>query len=162
MKRLKIYLDTSVISHLDAPDVPDKEADTKRLWEEIKAGIFESFISPVVVEELERCAEPKRSTLQEQLRAIRYTLLQETDEVLTLASRYVEARIMRKKSIDDCRHIAYSCIYDCDMLISWNFKHLVNVKTITGVRNVNALAGYKEMPIYSPTMLVEGGTEDDI
>jgi predicted nucleic acid-binding protein len=67
MKRLKIYLDTSVISHLDAQDVPDREADTKRLWEEIRKGMFEVFISPVVGEELEQCPEPKRSFLLEQL-----------------------------------------------------------------------------------------------
>jgi predicted nucleic acid-binding protein len=65
MKRLKIYLDTSVISHLDAPDVPDREADTKRLWEEIRKGTFEVFISPVVMEEIERCPEPKRHYLRE-------------------------------------------------------------------------------------------------
>jgi len=47
------------------------------------------------------------------------------------------------------------------MLISWNFKHLVNVKTITGVKGVNALAGYREMPIYTPTMLVSGGIDND-
>jgi hypothetical protein len=47
------------------------------------------------------------------------------------------------------------------MIVSWNFKHLVNVKTINGVKGVNALAGYKEMPIYTPTMLIEGGSDDD-
>ena len=161
MKKLKIYLDTSVISHLDAPDVPEKEADTRRLWEAIKAGKYEMFISPVVVMELQKCPEPKRSYLGKCLRAVQYTLLQETDEVLDLAGRYIDAEILRRNSYDDCQHIAYACAYSCDMIVSWNFKHLVNVKTITGVRGVNALAGYREMPIYSPTMLIEGGAEDD-
>ena len=43
MKKLRLYLDTSVVSHLDASDVPDKEADTKMLWERIKAGEFEAM-----------------------------------------------------------------------------------------------------------------------
>jgi hypothetical protein len=47
------------------------------------------------------------------------------------------------------------------MLLSWNFGHLVNVKTISGVKGVNALAGYKEMPIYTPTMLIAGGNDDE-
>ena len=68
---------------------------------------------------------------------------------------------MPAKSARDRQHIAYACVYNCDMVISWNFKHIVNVKTITGVKSVNALAGYKEMPIYSPTMLIEGGADDD-
>jgi predicted nucleic acid-binding protein len=63
MKKLKIYLDTSVISHLDAPDVPDKMADTLKLWEYIKAGVYDVVISDVVTDELAKCAEPKRSKL---------------------------------------------------------------------------------------------------
>jgi hypothetical protein len=48
------------------------------------------------------------------------------------------------------------------MLVSWNFKHMVNLTTISGVKSVNALAGYREMPIYTPTMLISGGMDDDI
>jgi hypothetical protein len=47
------------------------------------------------------------------------------------------------------------------MVISWNFRHLVNIKTISGVKGVNAMAGYREMPIYTPTVLISGGKEDD-
>jgi predicted nucleic acid-binding protein len=159
MKKLKIYLDTSVISHLDQRDAPEKEADTKRLWEGIKAGVYDVFISPVVVAELERCYEPKRSGLRECLREIKYTMLQESAEVAELASQYLAAGVLNKKSILDCQHIAYACVYGCDMILSWNFKHLVNYKTIAGVKSVNALAGYKEMPIYTPTMLTPGGEE---
>jgi predicted nucleic acid-binding protein len=161
MKKLKIYLDTSVISHLDAPDVPDKEADTKRLWEEIKAGRYEVFISPVVVLELSDCYEPKLSGLLAQMDSICYTTLDETDEILELALKYIDAGILRKKSINDCRHIAYACVSGCDMVVSWNFKHLVNIKTINGVKGVNALAGYREMPIYTPTFFIGGEPEDD-
>jgi predicted nucleic acid-binding protein len=161
MKKLKIYLDTSVISHLDQPDAPENEADTKRLWEEIKAGMYEVFISPVVVAELERCYEPKRSGLREHLQGIAYTVLQESAEVAELASQYLAAGVLRKKSFDDCQHVAYACVYNCDVLLSWNFKHLVNHKTISGVKSVNALAGYKEMLIYTPTILVSGGTDDE-
>jgi predicted nucleic acid-binding protein len=160
MKRLKIYLDTSVISHLDAPDVPDKEADTKRLWESIKAGEYEVCISPVVMAEIDNCAEPKRSFMREQLRLVRYTLLPQTDEVTDLAERYIAADILRARNLNDCQHVAYACVNACDLVLSWNFNHLVNVKTMNGVKAVNALAGYKEMPIYSPSMLI-GGNEDN-
>ena len=161
MRKLKIYLDTSVISHLDAPDRPDWMADTLKLWEAIKADEYEAFISPIDVQELEKCYEPKRSVLAKHLQAIEYTLLDETDEVLELATLYLDAGILQKKSFDDCQHIAYACVYNCDMVVSWNFKHMVNIKTISGVKSVNALAGYRGMPIYSPTMLVSGGANDD-
>ena len=161
MKRLKICLDTSVISHLDAPDALEKQEDTRKLWKAIQAGEYEAFISPMAVLELDNCPEPKRSVLAKQLQEIKYTLLRETDEVIELATQYLEAGILRKKSFDDCQHIAYACVNNCDMLVSWNFKHMVNIKTISGVKGVNMLAGYKEMPIYSPTMLVMGGADDD-
>ena len=161
MRKPRIYLDTSVISHLDAPDTPDKQVDTRELWELIKAGEYDVCISPVVIGEVMECPEPKRTTLLECLGEIHYTELQKTDEVVELAGRYLKAGILRQKSFDDCQHIAYACVYNCDMLISWNFKHLVNVKTIAGVKSVNALVGYREMPIYRPTMLVSGGADDD-
>lgn len=161
MKKLKIYLDTSVISHLDAPDRPDWEQDTRKLWEAIQGGKYDVYISPVVIGEVMDCSEPKRSVLLEYLGVIQYTELQKADEVLELAGKYLEAGILRQKSFDDCQHIAYACVYDCDMLVSWNFKHMVNIKTIAGVKSVNALEGYREIPIYTPTILISGGVEDD-
>ncbi|MCL2545005.1 MAG: type II toxin-antitoxin system VapC family toxin [Clostridia bacterium] len=161
MKRLRIYLDTSVISHLDAPDAMEKQEDTRKLWEAIEAGKYESYISPVVMAELDGCTEPKYSILLGWLGSVAYTVLPKTNEVLELAARYLDARILREKSFDDCQHIAYACVHNCDMLVSWNFKHLVNLKTISGVKGVNALTGYKEMPIYTPTILISGGADDD-
>jgi predicted nucleic acid-binding protein len=161
MKKLKIYLDTSVISHLDAPDTPDKQEDTRKLWKAIQAGEYEVFLSSVTMVELDACPEPKRSALLAWLGDVDYTELDETEEVLSLAEQYLESGILPKKSSRDRQHIAYACVYNCDMLVSWNFKHMVNIKTISGVKSVNALAGYREMPIYTPTMLISGGTEDD-
>ena len=160
MKKLKIYLETSAISYLDQPERGDKAVDTRRLWEKIKAGEFEAFISPVVAEELDRCDEPKRTVLLEYLRLIPRTMLQGSAEVASLAMAYVNAGILKQKNFDDCQHIAYACVYNCDIIVSWNFKHMVNYRTISGVKGVNALAGYREMPIYTPTMLI-GGAENE-
>ncbi len=161
MKKLKIYLDTSVISHLDASDALREQTDTRKLWDEIIAGQYDACISPVVMLELDACSEPKRSALLKHLGNIIYVELDETEEVLELAKRYFESNILPKKSERDRQHIAYACVYNCDMIVSWNFKHLVNYKTISGVKGVNALAGYREMPIFSPTMLIEGDAEID-
>jgi len=161
MKKLKLYLDTSVISHLHQPDAFEKQEDTRKLWELIKAGEYDIFLSPVVLFEVGNCSEPKQTILLDYLGLIQYTELHESDEVIELANKYLKAGILRPKSFDDCQHIAYACVYDCDVLVSWNFKHLVNIKTISGVKSVNALEGYREMPIYTPTILVSGGADDD-
>ena len=119
------------------------------------------FISPVVMVELDACEEPKRSVLLKHLGKVDYIELEETEEVLLLAEQYLKAGILPPKSVRDRQHIAYACVYDCDMIVSWNFKHMVNYKTISGVKGVKALAGYKEIPIYTPTILISGGNEDD-
>jgi len=109
--------------------------------------------------EVDNCDEPKRSFMRRELNAILHTVLKRTDEVASLADQYVAAGILRPRNYNDCLHIAYTRIYNCDMLISWNFTHLVNIKTINGVKSVNALAGYEETRIYSPPVLIGGYKE---
>lgn len=146
-------MDTSVISHIDAPDVPEKMADTLALWEEIKMGKFDVHISDVVLEEIGRCHEPKRAAMYEKLAEVSPHVATKNQEATELASEYVNRQVLSQKSFDDCLHIALSVINHCDYLVSWNFKHLVNVNTISGVKVVNAINHYQEIGIISPTML---------
>ncbi len=57
MRKLKVYLDTSVISHLLQEDVPEKMADTRKLWEMFKAGKYDVYLSTVTLRELQKCSE---------------------------------------------------------------------------------------------------------
>ncbi len=75
MNKLKVYLDTSVISHLSQADVPEKMADTRQLWEMFRMGKYEVCLSTVTLEELEDCPEPKRSRLFRYLEQIDYVLI---------------------------------------------------------------------------------------
>ena len=156
MRKQKIYLDTSVISHLDQMDAPGKMNDTLVLWEEIKQGLYEAFISHVVIDEIMNNKEPKLNTLLNYLADIEYTILQVDEAVDALAGKFVEMGILNEKSIDDCYHIAFAMRYGCDAIISWNFKHIYNIRTIRGVKIVSGITGYPEIAIYSPTILVEG------
>ena len=63
--------------------------------------------------------------------------------------------ILNPKSFDDCQHIAVAVVNDCDCIISWNFKHIVNIKTIRGVRAITNLEGYKGIDIINPSVLLE-------
>ena len=62
---------------------------------------------------------------------------------------------MKQKSFDDCQHIAAAILAGCDVITSWNFKHIVNVKTIRGVRAITNLEGYKMIEIWNPSVLLE-------
>ena len=61
--RPRVYLDTSVISYLDQQDAPERMAETKEVWEILKKGRYDIYISTRVTEELEKCREPKRTIL---------------------------------------------------------------------------------------------------
>ncbi len=156
MRRLKIYLDTSVISHLQQDDAVNKMNDTLQLWKEIKNKHYEVFISKLVMEEVARCSEPKRTHLLRHLNDIDFTLLEITPEMKALASEIIMQGILTEKSRDDCLHIAAAVTHDCDIIVSWNFKHMVNVKTINGVRAISLLNGYKTIDIYPPNTLMLG------
>ena len=155
MKKLKLFLDTSIISHLFAEDAPDKMADTLKLWEEIKTGIYDVIISDVAIQEILRCPEPKQSILFEHLAEIDYQQIEITNEINSITSQIIKLGILKEKNRDDCLHIATAVANQCDYILSWNFKHMVNVKTIKGVRAITNLCGYNNIDIIQPTMLVE-------
>lgn len=84
-------------------------------------------------------------------------VLAATEEIDDLAQVYVSNNIVPQKYIDDARHIACATIYNLDIIVSWNFKHIVKRKTIIMTEQVNLLQGYKNIEIYSPAEV----TSDD-
>jgi len=155
MKRLKIYLDTSIISHLDAPDALKEQADTRKLWEDMQAGKYEVVVSDVVIDELEGCPEPKLSYLRSMLGGISYADITRSLEAARLRDLYFEVGGLPPKSRLDALHIAIATANSCNIILSWNFKHIVNYRAMTAVDAVNIKEGYAPLRILSPTMLLE-------
>jgi len=160
MKRLKLYLDTSVISHLVAPDTPEKMADTLVLWNNIKSNKYNVLISDITFEELSRCGEPKKSSLYHYINEIDFDNPIETNESGELLLYYLQYKVLSEKNRDDLRHIALATVLACDIIVSWNFKHFVNINTINKVQAVNQLQGYPEIKILPPSMII-GGNNDE-
>lgn len=157
MRKLKIYLDTSVISHLQQEDVPEKMQETIELWEQFKKREdIEIFISSLVLTELSRCNEQKLSFLLNELSQIQYTEAQVADEERELANIYLQNGVLKEKSLDDLTHIATAALNGCHYIISWNFKHFVNPKTINAVNAINLTLRLPLISIFSPTMMLGG------
>jgi len=72
MRKLRLYLDTSTISHLFADDTPDKMRDTNLLWDDIASEEYEILLSPVVMDEVGSCSEPKRGKMFDSLKQISF------------------------------------------------------------------------------------------
>jgi predicted nucleic acid-binding protein len=154
VKKLKIYLDTSVISHLQHEDAPERTRETLLFWEEIKTGKYDVVISDITLDEVMQCPQPKQANLFEWLGQIEYRVFDKTDDVRALAEAYIENGVLTRKNENDCLHIAIAVISGCDVIVSWNFKHMVRLKTIQGVRTVNAENGYfKILDILQPTIV---------
>lgn len=154
-KKIRVYLDTSVVSYLDQQDAPEKMSETKEVWDKIKEGNYEVFISTLVIDELQKCQEPKRTYLLNQLNEIDFTILEVNESTVRLAEKFIDFGVLKKKSFEDCQHIAAAILSNCDIIVSWNFKHIVNVKTIRGIKVVTTMEGYKDILIYPPTALLE-------
>lgn len=142
--------------HLQQEDAPERMKDTLVLWKQFEDGKYDVCLSQVILDEVGECREPKKSLLYEYLSRISYTKLEITDEILRVAEQIIDMGILRPKSIDDCQHIATAVVHGCDYIISWNFKHIVNIKTIKGVREITHLGKYNDIEIMNPSVLLGG------
>lgn len=78
-----------------------------------------------------------------------------TEEAIKLAGNYIDQNVVGKTSFDDCVHIALASINKVDILVSWNFKHIVNVYRIRGYNSVNLRSGYQTLEIRSPKDIIQ-------
>lgn len=161
MRKIKLYLDTSVVSHLRANDTPEKMRDTLRLWDDIKLGKYDVYISDVTLGEIMDCGQPKQDIMLTYLQQISYKVASLSEESAKIAAKIVELGILKGKNRDDCRHIGAAIASSCDYIVSWNFKHMVNIKTVRGVRAITNLFDYPSIDIIQPSMLVQGDDTDD-
>ena len=154
MKKMRLYLDSSVVSHLEAPDAPNEMQETLALWEDIKTGKYEIVLSDTVFSEIDRCHQPKRDIMYRFLEEIEFSVISSNNTIRDIADEVVRQGILTLSSYDDCMHIGSAIYGDCDCIVSLNFKHLVNIKTVKGVRVITALLNYKNIDILPPSMFL--------
>ena len=154
MKKIRLYLDTTVISALDDHLKPERMKETYLLWKELKEGKYEIVISSVLAEELRKCEQEKRDVLFGFLDEIVFTDIESNETIEAIAKEIVRMGILKKRCFDDCLHIGSAIYSECDCIVSWNFRHLVNFKTVKGVRAVTGILNYKNIEIMSPTMVI--------
>lgn len=146
MFRPRIYIDTSVIG--DCFDEEFKEYSVQ-LFDEFTSGKKMLVISDVLLLELEGAPEEVRSMLNRIPRDnIEYVSLNE--ESITLASAYLEDGVVAESSLSDARHIAIATVARVDILLSWNYRHIVNLNRIRLLNSVNLKLGYPALEIRSP------------
>jgi len=149
VRQLSYYIDTSVWNFLLEHDRPERQQATARFFQQVgsQGGLA---ISEVVTREIERAPVQRRVALEQLLKQYQPEILDVTAEVDTLAQRYITERLIPPRYRDDALHLATAVVHERDLLVSWNFDHLVKLKTRVGVNAVNKLVGYREIEIVSP------------
>ncbi len=155
MHKLRIYIDTSVIGGCF-----DKEFAvwSNMLFDEFIAGKKIAVISDLTYDELSRASDNIQLKINEIPLSFR-EFLYRNDETESLAREYVKNKVISEKYFDDATHIAIATTYNVDVLVSWNFKHIVNLNRILKYNSVNMLFGYKPLEIRNPKEVLENEEE---
>ena len=149
MRKLRIYIDTSVIGgYFD----DEFNTDTILLFNEVQKGNYKIVISDLTERELLNAPERVNRLLKDL--KIDFEVITVTQESIDLATVYINQNVVGQTSLDDCIHIATATINKVDILISWNFKHIVNILRIRGYNSINLRNGYSTLEIRSPKDLI--------
>ena len=142
----RIYIDTSVFGGFFDEEFAEY---TIPLFDRLKNDEFTLLYSTVTEDELET-APQKVKELVKSIKIDNTEFLEASSEAIDLASEYISEKVVGQTSFADCLHIALATINRADFLISWNFKHIVNVQRIRGYNSINIKNGYKQLEIRSP------------
>ena len=146
----RFYIDTSVIGGVF--DIEFEEHSTI-LMERIKLGQIKAIISEVTETEISKARKEIRDFFASIPKSsIEYVEI--TEDAVQLADTYIKEKVVGKTNRDDCLHIAIATINRADILVSWNFKHIVNIYRIRGYNSVNIRMGYPSLEIRSPKDIV--------
>jgi len=146
----RVYLDTSVIGGCcDAQFAPW----SRELIRNVGLGLLVAVISDLTERELVG-APAEVQAVYDELMETGCERVPESAESLALARRFVAEGILSENYEGDARHIAAATVHGVDVLVSWNFRHIVNYERIRRFNAVNVLMGYPPLDIRTPMEVV--------
>jgi predicted nucleic acid-binding protein len=142
----RIYIDTSVVGgYFD----DEFSADTVPFFDRVRNGEITIVVSDLLEAELLRAPKFVKNLLSTiAVEHIEQVML--TPEAIELADKYIQANVVGKTSRADCQHIAIATLCKVHVLVSWNFKHIVNLDKIRGYNGMNYALGYTMIEIRTP------------
>lgn len=150
-----LYLDTSVIGgYFDV----EWMADTRELWAQARAGKWQLQTSIVAEREVQNAPEEVRLHFASCFDPT--SILDTNDEIEKLAEAYLAAKVVTRKFVDDALHVAMASVHGIRLIVSWNFKHLVNVRHEDEFNAVNLLEGWPPVRIVSPKEIIYAGHDE--
>lgn len=154
----RVYVDTSVIGGCE--DQPYRRCSL-RIFEEFRREFRIAVVSDLTRRELEGAPDSVKTILESLPdQAIENVFL--SGEAEALARSYVDEGVVGSANIADAQHIAIASVERVDVLVSWNFRDIVNLERIHGFNAVNLKLGYPILEIRSPREVVNDEEEAGI
>ncbi|MDR2705627.1 MAG: PIN domain-containing protein [Planctomycetaceae bacterium] len=150
VKIKRVYPDTSVVGGLFDEEF---RSLTKPFWDAVINGQIKIIVSNILEDELEEAPEHVRTFFRDLPESQKeYVIVTQAAEIL--ADKYIAANVVGHTSRDDCKHIATATLVNADVLVSWNFKHIVNIDRIRGYNGINLSLGYPPIEIRTPSEVI--------
>ena len=146
MKKTRIYVDTSVIG--GCCDTEFRQWSMALLYD-FKVGIYSMVLSDLIDAEIQDAPDEVKY-IYEEFDDAAQDVYHFDLESISLADAYMARGILTEKYVSDARHIAIATVAGVDVLVSWNFKHIVHFEKIQKFNAVNIEMGYKPISIHSP------------
>jgi len=152
---LRVYADTSVFG---GPFDEEFAEASRRFFEVVDKGRFRLVTSGLVEEEIGQAPGQVQEFFVRS--AAKADLVESSSEAVSLRDAYVSLGVVSENYLADALHVALATVTGCDLIVSWNFKHIVNYRKIQQYNAVNALRGYAGIAIYSPLEVVDNEDQD--
>ena len=155
MHRDRVYIDTSVLGAVFDDEFSEA---TSAFFDQARLGRFEIVLSSLVADEIALSPQNVQDFYSE---VIGYAeTITPSRQAILLQGAYLDAGVVSVKSSDDALHVATATVAECDMIVSWNFRHMVHYDKKRKYNAVNVLNGYGQIDILTPAEVIE--YEEDI
>jgi predicted nucleic acid-binding protein len=146
---MRIYADTSVFG-----GVFDTEFSmpSRQFFAEVDAGRFSLVTSAIVAAEIEPAPKDIRNLFERYIAVAEVVSV--TDTAIQLQQQYIDSGFIGSHAEQDALHVAVATVSRCDLIVSWNFKHIVHFDKIAKFNAVNTLKGHGQIGIYSPLEVI--------
>ena len=155
MSSLRVYADTSVFGGVFDDEFEDA---SQAFFELVKRGRFQLLVSDLSRREIEEAPSQVKSYFDSLIGQVQFAVLD--DLALALRDAYLAAGVVGKQSLDDAAHVAIATVSKADLIVSWNFRHIVHFEKIRHYNEVNASRGYGSIEIRSPLEVLDYEDQD--
>jgi hypothetical protein len=151
----KLFLETTMFNFYFYGKGKEKQVYTERLFTDIAAGKYKAYTSDYVIDELKKDTTERFNAMYSLVGKYNIDVLPSDAESTRLGALYIAKGIIPEKYDDDALHIAAATVNGLDFVISYNYNHIVKLKTIIGTGLINRREGYQQVSLSTPKEILD-------